>query len=186
MRPFKSYVILSAVLIGVLTGFPFLLQAAGKGGGFSGGSLRGGEAARGPEGGVAVKAPDGTVRAEGPDGGKAAVGPEGRAVARGPEGGTAVRGPEGGVAVKGPDGVVHAEAPAARAASDWDHFYGTGWNNAVAGAAAGGTLSITDTLPDDVATVVVNGQNYYVSKGAYYQECFMGSDVNYCKVAAPQ
>jgi hypothetical protein len=195
MRPLKSYVILSAVLAAALTGFPFLLQAAGKGGGFSGGSLReggvaegprGDVAARGPEGGVAVKAPDGAVRAEGPAGGKAAVGPEGRAVARGPAGGTAVRGPEGGVAVKGPDGVVHAEAPAARAASDWDHFYGTGWNNAVAGAATGGTLSITDTLPDDVATVVVGGQTYYVSKGVYYQECFMGSDVNYCVVHAPQ
>ena len=54
------------------------------------------------------------------------------------------------------------------------------------GAAAGGSVGFTDTLPADVTAVVVGGQNYYVSKGVYYQECFMGSDVNYCVVPAPQ
>jgi len=189
MRRSKPYFILSAILVAALIGIPFLLQAAGRGGGggFSGGSVRegggtvqgspGGEVARGPEGGVAVKAPDGAARAEGPGGGKAIRGPGGEAVARGPE---------GGVAVKGPDGVVHAEGSGARAVSDWDHFYGPGWNNAVAAAGTSGTMSFTDTLPDDVTTVVVGGQNYYVSNGVYYQECLMGSDVNYCVVAPPK
>jgi len=188
MRRSKPYFILSAVLVAALIGFPFRLQAAGRGGGggFSGGSFRegggyaegprGGVAVRGPEGGTAVKTPDGAARAEGPGGGKAARGPGGTAVARGPE---------GGVAVKGPDGVVHAEGSGTRAASDWDHFYGPGWSNAVVEAGASGTMGFTDTLPDDVTAVVVGGQNYYVSKGVYYQECFMGSDVNYCIVSDP-
>ena len=184
MRPFKPYFILSAVLVAALTSFAFFLQEANAaravGGGFSGGTVRGvggAEVARGPEGGVAVKAPDGAVRAEGARGGE---------VARGREGGAVARGPEGGVAVKAPDGAVRVDAPAARPADDWDHFGGPGWNNAVAGAAAGGSVGFTDTLPADVTAVVVGGQNYYVSKGVYYQECFMGSDVNYCVVPAPQ
>lgn len=181
--------ILSAILVIALTGFPFLLDAAGRrgGGGFSGGSLRedggtvegprGGEVYRGPEGGTAVKAPDGAARAEGPGGGKAVRGPDGAAVARGPE---------GGVAVKAPGGAVYAEGSGARTASDWGHFYGPAWSNAVAEAGTSGAMSFTDTLPDDATAVVVGGQNYYVSKGVYYQECFMGSDVYYCVVAAPQ
>ena len=148
MRPFKSYFILSAVLVAALTSFAFFLQEANAaravGGGFSGGTVRG-------VGGAEV-----------------------------------ARGPEGGVAVKAPDGAVRVDAPAARPADDWDHFGGPGWNNAVAGAAAGGSVGFTDTLPADVTAVVVAGRNYYVSNGVYYQECFMGSDVNYCVVPAPQ
>jgi hypothetical protein len=47
-------------------------------------------------------------------------------------------------------------------------------------------MSFTDTLPDDATTVVVDGETYYVSKGVYYQECMMGSDVIYCVVPAPR
>ena len=47
-------------------------------------------------------------------------------------------------------------------------------------------MSFTDTLPDNVTTVVVDGQTYYVSNGVYYQECMMGSDVLYCVVAPPK
>ena len=46
-------------------------------------------------------------------------------------------------------------------------------------------MSFTDTLPDNVTTVVVDGQTYYVSNGVYYQECMMGSDVIYCVVPNP-
>ena len=188
MRRSKPYFILSAVLVAALIGFPFHLQAAGRGGGggFSGGSFRGGGGyaegprgggvAEGPRGGVAARAPDGAVRAEGPRGGE---------VARGPEGGAVARGPEGGVAVKGPDGKVYAEGSGARAASDWDHFYGPALDNAVAASGASGAVSFTDTLPDNTTTVVVDGQTYYVSNGVYYQECMMGSDVVYCAVPNP-
>ena len=188
MKRSKPCFMLSAILIAALIGFPFLLEAAGRGGGgFSGGSLRtgggtvegprGGEVYRGPAGGTAVKAPDGAARAVGPAGGEAA---------RGAGGGSVARGPYGGVAVKTPDGAVYAEGSRARAASDWDHFYGPGWDDAVAAAGTSGGMGFTDTLPDDATAVVVDGQKYYVSKGVYYQECFMGSDVNYCVVAAPQ
>jgi hypothetical protein len=190
MRRSKPYFILSAVLVAALIGFPFHLQAAGRGGGgggFSGGSFRGGggyvegprggAAVRGPEGGTAVKTPDGAVRAEGSGGGTAVRGPGGAAVARGPE---------GGVAVKGPDGRVYAEGSGARAAGEWDHFYGPAWDNAVAASGASGAMSFTDALPDNATTVVVDGQTYYVSAGVYYQECMMGSDVIYCVVAPPQ
>jgi len=226
MRRSKPYFILSAVLVAALTGFPFHLQAAGRGGGgggFSGGSFRGGggyvegprggAAVQGPEGGTAVKTPDGAVRAEGSGGGEYARGPGGGAAVRGPEGGVAVktpdgavraegprggeaargsgggavaRGPEGGVAVKTPDGRVYAEGSGARAASDWDHFYGPAWDNAEAAAGASGAMSFTDTLPDNATTVEVDGQTYYVANGVYYQECMMGSDVIYCVVPNPK
>jgi hypothetical protein len=187
MRRSKPYVILSAVLLAALIGFPFHLQAAGRGGGggFSGGSFRGGGgyvegprggvAVRGPEGGTAVKTPDGAVRAEGPSGGE---------VARGPGGGAVAKGPEGGIAVKTPDGAVIAGGT--RPANDWDHFYGPAWDSAVAASGASGAMSFTDTLPDDTTTVVVDGQTYYVSNGVYYQECMMGSDVLYCVVVPPK
>ena len=188
MRRSKPYFILSAVLVAALIGFPFHLQAAGRGGGgggFSGGSFRGGGgyvegprggvAVRGPEGGTAVKTPDGAVRAEGPGGAE---------VARGPGGGVVAKGPEGGMAVKTPDGTVIAGG--SRPANDWDHFYGPAWDNAVAASGASGAISFTDTLPDNATTVVVDGQTYYVSNGVYYQECMMGSDVVYCVVAPPK
>ncbi len=189
MRRFELYFVLSVVLVSMLIGFPFHLQAAGRGGGgggFSGGSFRGGggyvegprggAAVRGPEGGTAVKTPDGAVRAEGSGGGEAA---------RGPGGGAVAKGPEGGVAVKTPGGAVYAEGSGGRAASDWDHFYGPAWDNAVAASGASGAMSFTDTLPDNTTTVVVDGQTYYVSNGVYYQECMMGSDVVYCVVPNP-
>ena len=189
MRRSKPYFILSAVLVTALIGFPFHLQAAGRGGGgggFSGGSFRGGggyvegprggAAVRGPEGGTAVKTPDGAARAEGPRGGEAA---------RGPGGGAVAKGPEGGVAVKTPGGAVYAEGSGARAASDWDHFYAPAWDNAVAASGASGAMSFTDTLPDNATTVEVDGQTYYVANGVYYQECMMGSDVIYCVVSNP-
>jgi hypothetical protein len=205
MRRSKPYFILSAVLVAALIGFPFHLQAAGRGGGggFSGGSFRGGGgyvegprggvAVRGPEGGTAVKTPDGAVRAEGSGGGEFARGPGGGAAVEGPGGGTAVRGPGGGVVAKGPEGGIAVKTPdgtviagGSRPASDWDHFYGPAWDNAVAASGASGAMSFTDTLPDNVTTVVVDGQTYYVSNGVYYQECMMGSDVLYCVVAPPK
>ncbi len=173
MRRSKSCFVLSAVLVAALTAFAFFLQEAHAartaGGGFSGGTVRGDA---GP-----VQTPRGTGAVEGPRGGAAARGPDGAAVARGPD---------GGVAVKTPDGAVYTESAGARAESDWDHFYGPGWNGAVDAAPAGGAVGFTDTLPGDATAVVVWGQNYYVSNGVYYQECFMGSDVNYCIVPAPQ
>ena len=196
MRRFELYSVLSVILVSVVTGFPFHLQAAGRGGGggFSGGSFRGGggyvegprggAAVRGPEGGTAVKTPDGAVRAEGPGGGEVARGPGGGVVAKGPGGGTVAKGPEGGMAVKTPDGTVIAGG--SRPANDWDHFYGPAWDNAVAASGASGAMSFTDTLPDDTTTVVVDGQTYYVSNGVYYQECMMGSDVVYCVVVPPK
>jgi hypothetical protein len=206
MRRSKPYFILSAVLVAALIGFPFHLQAAGRGGGgggFSGGSFRGGGgyvegprggvAVRGPEGGTAVKTPDGAVRAEGSGGGEFARGPGGGAAVEGPGGGTAVRGPGGGVVAKGPEGGVAVKTPdgtviagGSRPANDWDHFYSPAWDNAVAASGASGAMSFTDTLPDNVTTVVVDGQTYYVSNGVYYQECMMGSDVLYCVVAPPK
>jgi hypothetical protein len=47
-------------------------------------------------------------------------------------------------------------------------------------------VSMTESLPANATAVVVAGQNYYVADGVYYQECFMGSDVYYCVVPAPQ
>lgn len=177
MRRSKGCFILYVILVAALMGFPFFMQQADArgggggfhgGGGFSGGSFRGG-------GGYA----------EGPRGGGVAEGPRGGVAARGPEGGAVARGPEGGVAARGPDGDVYAEGH--RAASDWDHFHGPGWDNAVAGAAANAAaVGFTDTLPVGATAVVVGDQNYYVANGVYYQECYMGSEVNYCTVPDPR
>ena len=79
--PFWSFFAL--MLMVSLTGL--CLEAQARGGGFSGGSFRGG-------GGDAT----------GPRGGGVAVGPRGGAVAEGPRGGEAARGPNGGAAAEGP------------------------------------------------------------------------------------
>jgi len=175
----KSYFILSAILVAALMGFAFFLQevnARGAGGGFSGGSFRGG--------GGSVEGPRGGGVAEGPRGSGAAEGPRGGVAARGPEGGAVARGPEGGIAARPPDRTVNAERR--RATDDWDHFYGPGWDKSAAESAAGTAVGFTDTLPAGATAVVVAGQTYYVASGVYYQDCFMGSDVNYCVVPAPQ
>ena len=41
------------------------------------------------------------------------------------------------------------------------------------------------TLPSSYQTEVVNSQTYYVANGAYYQQCYQGSEVGYCPVANP-
>ncbi len=90
MKPFKPkylvVILLVAMVIGILTP---VRKAEARGGGFGGGSFRGG-------GGYA----------EGARGGEVAIGPEGAAAARGPEGAAAVRGPDGAAAVRGPQGNV--------------------------------------------------------------------------------
>jgi len=181
MKRSKFYFILSAILVAALMGFAFFLQEAnarGEGRGFSGGSFRGDEGY--------VEGPRGGGVAEDPRGSRAAEGPRGGAAARGPDGGAVARGPEGGVAARGPGGETYAETPRARATSDWDHFHGPGWDKSVTESAAGAAVGFTDTLPAGATAVVVAGQTYYVASGVYYQDCFMGSDVNYCVVPAPQ
>lgn len=170
MKRSEFYFILSAILVAALMGFAFFLQEAnarGEGRGFSGGSLRGSE---------------GYV--ESPREGRAAEGPRGSAADRGADRGAVARTPERGVAARPPVGTVRGEER--RVKDDWDHFYGSGWDKAVVQAPADAPVTITDTLPGNATAVVVAGQTYYVASGVYYQECFMGSDVNYCVVPAPQ
>jgi hypothetical protein len=79
------------LMIAMVTGILLPIQKAeARGGGFGGGSFRGG-------GGSYEGARGGQV-AWGPRGGAAAVGPGGSVAATGPYGATAVRGPQGNVA----------------------------------------------------------------------------------------
>jgi len=160
----------SLFVVALLVGLPFFcseVQARG-GGGFSGGSFRGG-------GGYA----------EGPRGGAVAEGPRGGAYAQTPRGGEAVRTPYGGAAARGPYGGAVAEGPrgdAYRAGGYYAPGYHPVARAAVTGLAVG---TVVGTLPAAASALSVAGQRYYYDGGAYYQPCYQGTDVNYCVVSDP-
>lgn len=153
----------SLFVAALLLGLPFLCSEAHArgGGGFSGGSFRGG-------GGWA----------EGPRGGAVAVGPRGGAVAEGPRGGVAARGPYGGAAARGPGGQTVYRAGG---------YYGPGYRAPVYGGVAAGIAvgTVIATLPATAAALSIAGQRYYYDGSTYYQPCYQGTDVNYCVVADP-
>jgi hypothetical protein len=153
MAGFLVAIFMIAMVAGIL--LP-LQKAEARGGGFGGGSFRGGggsyEGARGgqvawgPRGGAAATGPEGASAVRSPYGGAAAVGPGGSAAVTGPYGATAVRGPQGNVA-------------------------------------AGYRVS---AIPATATPVVVAGQTYYVDSNVYYQSYFDGTEVIYVVVPAPQ
>ncbi len=112
--PFWSF--FAVMLMVSLTGLCLEAQAY-RGGGFSGGSFRGGGGyATGPRGGAVAVGPRGGVAARGPYGGAAAVGPRGGAAYhRGPYYGPGYR-PYGGVAAGVAVGAAVATLPARAAA----------------------------------------------------------------------
>jgi hypothetical protein len=115
--PFWSF--LAVMLMVSLTGL--CLEAQARGGGFSGGSFRGGGGyATGPRGGAVAEGPRGGEAARGPYGGAAAVGPRGGTAYRAPYYGPGYRPGYGGVAAGVAAGVavgaVVATLPARAAA----------------------------------------------------------------------
>jgi hypothetical protein len=111
--PFWSFFAL--MLMVSLTGL--CLEAQARGGGFSGGSFRGGGGyATGPRGGAVAEGPRGGVAARGPYGGAAAEGPRGGTAVRAPYYGPGYRPGYGGVAAGVAVGAVVATLPARAAA----------------------------------------------------------------------
>jgi hypothetical protein len=168
----------SLFVVALLAGLPGLcLEAQARGGGgyhggggFSGGSFRGG-------GGYA----------EGPRGGGVAVGPRGGVYAQTPRGGQAYRGPGGGTAYRpgypAGGGTYNRNV---NVSGNWNAYNGRGYGGAAAGVAAGLAVgAVVGTLPAAAAALSVAGQRYYRDGSAYYQQCYQGSDVNYCVVPDP-
>jgi hypothetical protein len=99
------------------------------------------------------------------------TGPRGSEIAEGPLGGVAAEGPRGGGIAEGPGGARVAVGPDGRAIARTGR--GAYWGPPV------------DAVPDDADDVTVGDQEYWVSNGVYYQQCYVGSDVYYCVVPAP-
>lgn len=168
----------SLFVVALLMSLPFLCseaQARGGGGyhgggGFSGGSFRGG-------GGYAT----------GPRGGAVAEGPRGGVAARGAYGGAAVRGPGGGTAYRpgypAGGGTYNRNV---NVSGNWNAYNGPRYGGAAAGVAAGLAVgAVVGTLPAAAAALSVANQRYYYDGSAYYQQCYQGTDVNYCVVPNP-
>lgn len=194
MKNIKLTLLTLPFLVMILAGFPFFAghaDARGRfgggavrgfgAGGFSGGSFaRGGGYATGPRGGAAAVGPRGGAAAVGPRGGAAVRGPAGYGAARGPAGGTATRGP-GGTYVNGrPSGNTYNRNVTVN--QGWGAWGGYGRGAVAAGVAAGAFVA---SLPYAYQTTVVSGQTYYVANGAYYQQCYQGTEVGYCAVTQP-
>ena len=59
---------------------------------------------------------------------------------------------------------------------------GPGYGGVAAGIAVG---AVVGTLPARAAVLSVAGQRYYYDGSVYYQQCYQGTDVNYCVVPDP-
>ena len=107
MRTFINKSLTVTVLVAVFVSFLIHAQEASAwGGGYSGGSFRGGEYAEGSRGGEAAEGSRGGEAAQGPRGHEAVEGPRGHEAVEGQQGRTAVEGPRGETAVKGSQGNV--------------------------------------------------------------------------------
>ena len=121
-----------------------------------GGSFRGGAGGPGGAGGV------------GRPGGVGGVGGVGGAGGVGRPGG-----------VGGAGGVVR---PGGAVVVGGAGYRGPGYGGVAAGIAVG---TVVATLPARAAALSVAGQRYYYDGSAYYQQCYQGTDVNYCVVPDP-